>query len=262
MRDYLNPLFTLVVIAVMAWRCATDGEVAATRLDGWLLTLCVVGLIVNGALSLARALTRRPSLMLVVWAVIYLVVGCCAWSMRFISPEGEEALYVEQRSVSQVDPLALDAEGESLFTRAAALGKVRDVEHILNTASPTANQIARAALRAAENNHVHVLQTLAKSGLSATASVDGLPLLHAAAQNGACEAMDWLILSGARANERDASGSTALIQATLSESLPAVKLLLERGADPKLRDEEGKRALDYARSPEMAELLTPTPPAS
>ncbi len=259
MKDYFNPLFTLIIVGGMAWCGAMQAEGASNQQYAWVLSLCVVGVLVNGVLALARAFTRQLSMGVVVWTTVYFVLGCCTWTIRS-SPSGtEQAIYDEQRqNAAQTNPLVTDTEGESLFTRAAALGKVHDVEHILNTASPTADQIARAALRAAENNHVSVLQTLAKFGLSATATVDGLPLLHAAAQNGACEAIDWLILSGARTNERDTTGSTALIQATLSESLPAVKLLLERGADLKLRDEEGKCAWDYARSPEMADLLTPT----
>ncbi len=258
MRDYFNPIFTLIIVGGMAWRCTTQGEITTSQ-DAWLLSLCVVGVLVNGVLALARALTQRLPLGTTVWAAVYFVLGCCAWTMRDMPLGPEQALYdAQRRSAGQVDPLAVDAEGESLFTRAAALGKVRDVEHILNTAAPTANQLAQAAQRAAENNRTAVLQVLAKAGLPATAVVDGQPLLHAAAQNGACEAMDWLIMSGARPDARDATGSTALIQATLSESLSAVKLLLKRGANPKLRDEDGKRALDYARTPEMAELVDPT----
>lgn len=260
MKDYFNPLFTLIIVGGIAWCCATQGGISSSQQEAWVLSLCVVGVLVNGALALARAFTRQLSMGVVVWTAVYFVLGCCAWTMRSIPPGIEQAIYDAQRqSADQADPLATDAEGESLFTRAASLGKVRDVEHILNTASPTTDQIARAALRAAENNHTAVLKALAGAGLSASALVDGVPLLHAAAQNGACEAMDWLILSGARPDARDASGSTALIQATLSGSLPAVRLLVKRGANPKLRDEDGKRASDYARTSEMNELLTPAP---
>ncbi len=262
MKDIANPLFLLVLIGVMAWRCLVGGEGQVAQLDSWLLTLCVVGMVVNGVLAIARSLTHRPSLMKVVWAVGYLLLGCWVWSMRYTVPTEEQVIY-DARVAEVQDPLALDSEGESLFTRAAALGKTQEVEHILATATPNLEQIALAALRAAECNKVEVLRLLARAGLSPCASVEGQPLLHAAAQNAACDAMEWLIQSGARVNLRDAENSTPLIQATLSGSPAAVRLLLEKGADPKLRDSTGKSAHDYARSPEMAELLAPdTPPAS
>ena len=256
MKDYANPLFMFLVVGAMAWRSLAGSEASATQAEVWLLTLCAVGVVTNGALALARAIMHRPSLAKVVWAVVFMVIGCCAWVTRLTPLSEEQAIYAEQSNARQ-NPLIVDEEGESLFTRAAALGKTADVETILNTASPTLEQMAAAALRAAENDKVDVLILLARHGVSANASVNGTPLLHAAAQNAACEAMDWLIMSGALPDGRDEGGSTALIQAAMSDSAAAVKVLLGRGADPKLRDMDGKRAADYARSPEVAELLNP-----
>ena len=74
--------------------------------------------------------------------------------------------------------------------------------------------------------------------------------------------MEWLILRGASTDARDEEGSTALIHAVQSGNVSAVRLLIEKGADPKLRDAMGRRALDYARSEEMEEILTSSQPAS
>lgn len=255
MKDYVNPLFLLVIIGLMVWRSLAGDAPVALQAEVWLLTLCVVGVVANGALALARAFTHRPSLMKVVWALVFLSIGCCAWVMRMAPLSEEQALYAEQKEKQQ-DPLARDEEGESLFTRAAALGKVADVEKALNAASPTSEQMIEAAFRAAENNKVEVLQVLARFGVSANSTMNGTPLLHAAAQNAACDAMDWLILSGAQLDGRDAEGSTALIQAAMSDNPGAVRVLLNRGADPRLRDSEGRRAADYARNPEISKLLS------
>lgn len=256
MKDYANPVLLLAVIVLMACRASAESEMTAAQLDMWILTLCVTGMLVDGALALARALSHRPSLMSVVWAVAYLVLGCCTWAMSTV-PMGEEQEAYRQLSQTQQDPLARDAEGESLLTRAAALGKEESVRDILRAVSPPLEHIEEAGLRAAEANKVAILDQLARIGLTARAAVNGVSLLHAAAQNGSCEAMEWLLERGAYVNGRDTEGSTPLIQATLSGSRSAVELLLRYGADKRLRDAAGKSAADYARDEEWELLLTP-----
>lgn len=260
MRDVVNPVYVLVIIGVMAWRCVVEGESDGRELDGWLLTLCVVGMVVNGVLVVARSLSHRPAIMKTVWAVGYLLLGSWCWVMRYTAMPTEEQDVYKTQVAAERDPLTPDAEGETLFSRAAALGKAEEVKRILTDASPTAEQIESAALRAAESNRVEVLKILAGAGVSPRAKIQGHTLLHAAAQNAACDAMKWLIQSGARVNERDDENSTPLIQATLSGKPAAVRLLLEKGADIELRDADGKSAYDYARTPELAELLSPNPP--
>lgn len=257
MKDYANPLLLLLVIVLMACYTTADSPELQGPLYVWILALCTTGFVVDGALALAKALTHRRALMNVVWSVSYLVLGCCAWGMNAAPLTEEQMLYREQRQAEQ-NPLVRDAEGETLFARAAALGKVQDVEHIINTYNPPEELLNEAGLRAAENNHPKVLEALARVGLSAGAQVRGVPLLHAAAQNGACAAMEWLLKRGAQVNSRDAEGSTPLIQAAASESLPAVKLLLQYGADTRLRDTTGRSAADFAHTEEMEALLQPT----
>lgn len=255
MKDYANPVLLLAIVVLMACRASAEAEAVAHQLDLWILTLCVTGFVVDGALSLAKALAHRPSLMSVVWSSVFLVLGCCAWAMQAVPPTEEQSAYLQQQAAP--DPLARDAEGESLLTRAAALGKAEEVRRILNTSAPSEQEIDEAGMRAAEHNKPAVLEELARLGLRAAAVVDGVPLLHGAAQNGACETMEWLLARGAQVNARDAEGSTPLIQAAVSGNLPAVRLLIEHGADLKLRDTHGKSAVDFARSEEMETLLTP-----
>lgn len=259
MKDYVNPLLLLIILALMACQGATDAATDDTHFYVWALVLCLTGMLVDGALALAKALTQRQPLMSIVWAVTFLVLGCCAWAMRAIPLSEDQLAFQEQKNAAQ-DPLARDAEGETLLSRAAALGKVREVQHILNNYNVPQDILAEAGFRAAEYNHTDVLDALARLGLRAGTKSHGTPLLHAAAQTGSCEAMEWLLMRGARPNDRDDSeGSTPLIQATLSGSISAVKLLLSHGADKRLRDSSGQSALDYARSEEMETLLTPPP---
>ncbi len=59
-------------------------------------------------------------------------------------------------------------------------------------------------------------------------------------------AIDQLIQNGANVNVQDKSGTTVLMQAAVSCSPAAIKLLLSYGADPVLVDKLGKSALDSA----------------
>ena len=243
-KELVHIFFLLVVIALVALR-STGGEDIANRADLWIFVICITVTLVDAALAIAASFTRRPVLGKVVWGGAFFVLGCALWAVRALPSGGEEDVYNRMKQQWAENPYAQDDEGETLFTRAAALGKVAEL------------QLIAAGCRAVEGNHVAALEELARLGLSASSARDGVPLLHAAAQYGRCDAIRWLVMRGAAVNARDAEGSTALIQAAQSGSVAAVRLLLELGADVKLRDGTGLRAEDYARSGEMHDLLVP-----
>ena len=60
--------------------------------------------------------------------------------------------------------------------------------------------------------------------------------------------MDLLIKAGARVDERDDNGETALIWAADTGGIESVRRLLAAGADPTLTGTPGRTALEYARS--------------
>jgi hypothetical protein len=55
-----------------------------------------------------------------------------------------------------------------------------------------------------------------------------------------------LIAAGANINARDAQGSTALLYAAAGGHLECVEALLAAHADPNIRNDDGKSALDWA----------------
>lgn len=80
---------------------------------------------------------------------------------------------------------------------------------------------------------------------------EGKTLLHIAAGSGKVEVLRCLLsLVDAKqvVNLQDHKGMTLLINATISESLPAMQLLLDSGADVNLRTVEGATALHFACS--------------
>lgn len=84
--------------------------------------------------------------------------------------------------------------------------------------------------------------------------------LIAAARVGFNDAVEWLLQFGAKVDDRNKMGETALIVAVQRRQVPIVKLLLAKGADPDRTDTAaGYSARDYAkrdgRNPEILKLI-------
>lgn len=73
----------------------------------------------------------------------------------------------------------------------------------------------------------------------------------------ALQVVSWLIDAGARIEDRDDRGRTALMIAAEGNHAEIVQLLLKHGADPSLRDKAGKRAADLTQLSALRETLTP-----
>lgn len=79
-------------------------------------------------------------------------------------------------------------------------------------------------------------------------------LRNLAIQNRANE-VHAAILDGADPNEKDSSGSTALLTAIAYRSLDAISVLLENGADVTVQDKGGSTALHYAIEHKLPKVL-------
>jgi ankyrin repeat protein len=73
----------------------------------------------------------------------------------------------------------------------------------------------------------------------------------------AIEVVAYLLDAGARIDDRDARGRTALMIAAEGGHAEIANLLLARGADPALKDKAGKRAADLTVLSSLREKLTP-----
>ncbi|MDB5947534.1 MAG: putative ankyrin repeat harboring protein [Ramlibacter sp.] len=82
--------------------------------------------------------------------------------------------------------------------------------------------------------------------------------LHYAATNGHLEIMDLLLENHAYIDAESPNGTTPLMMAALYGTTAAVKLLLDAGADPTLRNQLGMSAIDFANKAnrrEAAEMI-------
>ncbi len=268
MKALVNPLLMLIgVLLLAAAVCASGAE--ASRADALYacgLGLCATCTIVNGALGLARALTKRPSLPCVGWAVGFLVIGCCAWAVlrndAALGVSGEERTVLADRvkawKAGECDAYATDENGDSVLILAAGLGKEALLSQILadkEQAQAHVDALAQAAVRAAQRNRTEALKILIEAGVPASASVDGQTLLHAAVLERARSATEYLLAQGAPVNAADAEGATPLHHAVVADDLDLVQLLMRHGADPRQTDAQGRDAASYARTETMAAAL-------
>lgn len=80
-------------------------------------------------------------------------------------------------------------------------------------------------------------------------------LAYAASGDPKISTMRLLIEKGANANWANSDGYTLLMNAALLGQAETVTILLDAGADTRLKDRYGKTAFDYAKNEEISALL-------
>lgn len=267
MKDYANPLLLLIILALLSWKVSAGIE-TPSAVEVWLLTLCVSGFIVNGLLSIARAMTKRKALMTVVWSSVYLVFCSCAWVTLRQEKDyrAEIAIYNELNTKWQeknANPFTLvDEEGRSLLELAAILGKKMAVRGLLAQpeAAQAGNTILRAAVHAAENGRHELLRILAqqKGGFDFNRLSEGRTPLIAAVLNNQQKCVEVLLELKADPNICDENGVPAIMHAVIDNNRAIARLLMKNGANPKLQDRTGRDAASCSRTSEMDDILTST----
>ncbi len=266
MKDYVNPLLLLIVIGLLSWKVSMGIE-TPSAVEVWLLTLCATGCVVNGLLSIARALAKRKAVMSVTWAAVYLIFCSCSWvTLRQEKDYRHEiAAYNElnaQWQKGEQSPFTLvDDEGRSLLELAAILGKKMAVRGLL--AQPEAAQaqevILRAAISAAENGRHELLSILSQQpgGFNFNRLIEGRSPLIAAVLSDNKKCAEVLLSLNADPNLCDESGVSPLMHAVIDNNRSLAALLMSNGADPYLKDYTGRDAASCSRSDLMDAVLEP-----
>ena len=174
-----------------------------------------------------------------------------------------------------------DSEGCTALMRAAERGNPDMVQLLLKAgANPRAkDQFARTGLMlAAESGNSNVVAPLLPFGLVNARSRRGSTALMAAAAAGNPDVVQTLLHAGARVNDRDAMGVTALLAGSTGDldsiwdgelvgrphpEVPeevvhrdaVVRLLLEAGADPSAHNKDGETALFSLEDDAVQELI-------
>jgi len=100
---------------------------------------------------------------------------------------------------------------------------------------------------AASTNDKAQVERLISLGQQVNAKLNGTTPLMMAARNGHTEVIKVLLDNNALIDMTDNTGNTALILATLSRRVSAVRLLLTRSADMEKKNKIGLSAMDVAR---------------
>ncbi|KAI9479039.1 Target of rapamycin complex 2 subunit avo2 [Coemansia sp. RSA 989] len=87
---------------------------------------------------------------------------------------------------------------------------------------------------------------------------DGSSAINWAAQNGLDRVIDWILDHGGNVNQRDIEGNTPLHHAASWNQYKTASLLLERDAQPGLKNHKGYTALEYSYSSSMDKHIRET----
>lgn len=261
MRDIVNPFLLLLVVVLIACRTAF-GESVASACDLWTLVVCCTAFVVDLSLGFARAfMHRESSLMKVVWAVVFFLLGSAVFmlpsgSLHAVDPEESELQ--ELLSRYRKDPaFARGGQVRELVVVAASTGKVHLLRELLNVTSVAGDKLllSTALQEASEKGNLSVVELLVPHVVLNGLVQGGTPLV-AAASAGRVRIVEHLLSAGADPNLPDGAGTPPIIHAVLADSLPCVKLLLQKGADPTRCDADGRDAASYSRNGEIDALLT------
>ena len=271
-KSIANPVLLLAVVIMLAVHVrysADAGDAAAVSVAAWVMTLCAVGMLVNGVLALSRALSHRAGAhKLAAWAVFFLILGCGAWVLTTDSDEAAREDAAALCTLVDAWPaddaeypfIARSENDESLLQLAAKAGRADVLERALSlpNAAAHADDFLAAMQMAAECGRRDALQLLLDSGMRGDSLCNGSSALHAAVVNGKLKAAELLLERGAAVDTPDADGNTPLMHAALNEDVPMVRLLLKHGANPAYKNpQDGRDAASMTRSEDVERLLDP-----
>ncbi|WP_338848724.1 ankyrin repeat domain-containing protein [Massilia sp. W12] len=110
-----------------------------------------------------------------------------------------------------------------------------------------------AIMLAAFKGQVEFMRALLAKGAKLNRS--GWTPLHYAAFGGHAEALQFLLKQQAELEAPAPNGSTAIMLAAYAGQIQAVKVLLDAGADPLRRNQQGMNAIDMARQIERQDIV-------
>ena len=110
--------------------------------------------------------------------------------------------------------------------------------------------------RAAGLGEVEAMKVMVEKGVDPLAEIGGETALHFAAKKGQEEAVAFLLKQDVPVGLVGKEGRTPLMYAAEADEVGVIEMLLESGADPGARDEQGYRAITLAAEVGASEAVT------
>jgi ankyrin repeat protein len=161
-----------------------------------------------------------------------------------------------------VSPNTVDSKGDPMLILAIWDKSNNVITYLISNKSTDvdlSNKSGETPLMIASiNGNMPVVKSLVEQRQAQINHIGWTPL-HYAASRGQMEVAEYLILKGATIDSLSQSNTTPLMMAVISGNESLIKLLLDKGANLKLRNDQGFSAIDIAiiyEKPWIAEALS------
>ena len=189
---------------------------------------------------------------------IYLVVLAChlltpayagSYKDFFTYIDSDRAQEIEILLAKGFDPNTVNEEGVPALILAAQKKSFNAIAVLVKDKKTNLNVISKESentlMLAAIQNQIDLAKLLIEQG--AEVNKPGWTALHYAATKGHIDIMRLLIEHSAYLDAESPNGTTPLMMAAYYGTPQAVKLLLEEGADPLVKNKLGLSAMDFAK---------------
>ena len=165
-----------------------------------------------------------------------------------LAAETEDLSGLKELISKGVDVNLCNPYGQSPLILAAEENFTNGVEFLIHSGADLKRDGISALHAAISRDHLEIAEILVSNGVSLTSidSSNGWTALDSAALLSSPLTLRWVLDRELEINRRDNGGTTPLIHAAVSGSLEKVAMLLQAGADPHIKDNEGNTALDWA----------------
>ena len=199
--------------------------------------------------------------------IIYLIVligfSCVfanSYDDFFVAIRRDDASTITALVARGFDPNTLDPKGQNGLMMALAEPAPKAAQALLQVSKIDVNAHNRQGetplMIASLNGELDLVRELIAKG--ADINKPGWTPLHYAATRGHLEIMSLLLENSAYIDAASPNGTTPLMMAASYGTPAAVKLLLDEGADPTLKNQKGLNAINFAQRasrPDSAELI-------